>query len=222
MIKRLIEIMKKSNAILCIAAALYSLRSNLLIRGRTKNSIQLRGAFMNKTCIRIEGKNNKIKIAPENRLSNCLIYIKGNNCEIIIEKHCILSKLELWIEDDGGKITIDYRTTAEGGHIAATEGKSIYIGKDCMFSHEIEILNGDSHAIYLLEMKHRINASKSVFIGNHVWLGSGVKIMKGTTIEDGTVISAGAIVTGHLEPNSIYAGVPAKKIRENIYWERER
>ncbi|HNX88198.1 MAG TPA: acyltransferase [Paludibacteraceae bacterium] len=220
--KRLIKIMKKSNGMLYIMAAIYSLRSFLLIKGCKNNSIQLRGAFLKNTRIRIDGTNNIVKIAHENRLNNCLIYIKGNNCEIFIEKHCILANIELWIEDDNGKITIDYRTTAEGGHIAATEGKSIYIGKDCMFSHDIEILNGDSHAIYMLENKLRINASKSVYIGNHVWLGSSVKVLKGSTIEDGTVVSAGAIVTGHLESNSIYAGIPAKKIRENIFWERER
>lgn len=74
-----------------------------------------------------------------------MLNIRGNNCSITISKHCILNNLELWIEDDGSIINIGEYTTIEGGHIASTEEMSISIGKDCMFSHNIEIRNGDSH-----------------------------------------------------------------------------
>jgi len=207
---------------LICTSAIFSIPSYLRISGFLHNSFGIKGAFLRKTRIRIEGKNNHIKIASENRLTNCLLYISGNNCEINIGEHCILSNLEIWIEDDNGKIYIDYRTTIEGGHIAATEGKSISIGEDCMFSHGIEIRNGDSHSIYSYESRERINTAKSVKIGNHVWLGSESKVLKGAEIGDGSIISTAAIVTGNVEKNSIYAGIPAKKVKENVYWERER
>jgi acetyltransferase-like isoleucine patch superfamily enzyme len=91
-----------------------------------------------------------------------------------------------------------------------------------MFSHRIEIRNGDSHAIFDYNSKMRINDAQPIKIGNHVWLGADSKVLKGSIIEDGAIISTGAIVTGHVERQAIYAGVPAKKIKENIYWERER
>lgn len=206
-----------------VMAFIYSFFSILSIKGRLGNTIILKSAFLKKTKIRIIGKNNNIIIHPENRLYNCLLHISGSNCKIIIGKHCILSNIELWIEDEGGGIEIGFRTTMEGGHIAATEGQSISIGEDCMFSHRIEIRNGDSHAIYDEQSKQRINAAQSILVGNHVWLGSDAKILKGGVIGNNSIIAASAIVTGVLEDcNVIYGGVPAKKIKEGIVWERKR
>lgn len=59
-------------------------------------------------------------------------------------------------------------------------------------------------------------------IRNYVLMGADTKIMKGDIIEDGSVIGTGAIVTGFVNQNSIYVGIPAKKVSDNIYWERER
>jgi maltose O-acetyltransferase len=38
-------------------------------------------------------------------------------------------------------------------------------------------------------------------------------IMPGITIGEGTVIAAGAIVTKDCEPDALYAGVPARRLR---------
>jgi len=220
--KHLVKIIKQSNCFMYLIAAIYSLPSILRIKGIKRNQIELKCAFIKNSRINIKGKNNRIIITPENRLNNCLLYIRGNNCEIIIDKHCILSNLELWIEDDGGKIIVGYRTTVEGGHIAATEGKTIAIGEDCMFSNNIEIRNGDSHAIFDKTNEQRTNNAKSIKIGDHVWLGSDVKVLKGSIIGDNAIVSTGAIVTGLIENNSINAGIPSKKIKDNIYWTRDR
>jgi acetyltransferase-like isoleucine patch superfamily enzyme len=221
--KSVIKILKKSNIVLYIVSSIFSLSSYLRVKGKYKNTIQYKGAFLKNTRIILKGRNNIIKIGKENRLNNCLLYISGTNCEINIDKHCILDNLELWIEDDGGKIFVGCRTTIAGGHIAATEGEVISIGEDCMFSHGIEIRNGDSHSIFSKDSSRRINVNKPVKIGSHVWLGGDVKVLKGSSIGDNSIISTGAIVTGGIvEPNTIYAGVPAKKVKENIYWERDR
>lgn len=221
--KIVIDIIKNNKSVMDIASLIYSVFSIFNIKGRFGNSIILKAAFIKKTKIIINGKNNTIVIHPENRLNNCILHISGNNCEILIGKHCIISHTELWIEDDNGKIEIGYRTTIEGGHIAATEGKSISIGEDCMFSHRIEIRNGDSHAIYDTFTNQRVNAAESIFIGNHVWLGADTKILKGAIIGNNSIVATGGIVTGKCDDfNSIYGGVPAKKIKENINWIRER
>ena len=57
------------------------------------------------------------------------------------------------------------------------------------------------------------NERIQIVIGNDVWIGNRVMIMEGVTIGDGAVIGAGAVVTKDVEPYSVYAGVPAKKIR---------
>jgi acetyltransferase-like isoleucine patch superfamily enzyme len=221
--KILVAIIKNNTSLMSIMSFIFSFFSIFNVKGWKHNTIVLKATFLKKTKIRIIGKNNTILIHPENRLYNCLLHISGDNCKIEIGEHCILSHTELWIEDDGGKIQIGYRSTIEGGHIAATEGESISIGEDCMFSHRIEIRNGDSHAIYDEQSKLRINPAESVLIGNHVWLGADAKILKGSIVGDNSIIATGAIVAGKLaENNTIYAGIPAKKIKEGVNWERER
>lgn len=53
-----------------------------------------------------------------------------------------------------------------------------------------------------------------VVVGSNVWLGAGVRIMGGVTIGSNVVVGAGSVVTHDLPDNGVYAGVPAKKIRE--------
>lgn len=53
-----------------------------------------------------------------------------------------------------------------------------------------------------------------VTIGAGCWIGSRATIMPGVTIEDGCTIASGAIVTKDCEADGLYAGVPAKRIRE--------
>ena len=53
-------------------------------------------------------------------------------------------------------------------------------------------------------------------IGNDVWVGYGAIIMGGVTIHDGAIIAAGSIVTKDVEAYSIYAGCPAKKIKDRF------
>ena len=56
--------------------------------------------------------------------------------------------------------------------------------------------------------------SQPVRIGNDVWIGTGATILSGVTIGDGAVIGAGAVVRSDVPTNEIWAGVPARKIRE--------
>ena len=53
-------------------------------------------------------------------------------------------------------------------------------------------------------------------IENDVWVGYGSTVMGGVTIGEGSIIGAGSLVTKDVEPYSIYAGVPARKIRDRF------
>lgn len=56
-------------------------------------------------------------------------------------------------------------------------------------------------------------ASKGgIVIGDDVWLGANVVVLDGAVIGQGCVVAAGSVVRGELEPYSIYAGVPAKRV----------
>ena len=46
------------------------------------------------------------------------------------------------------------------------------------------------------------------------WIGANSTILPGTVIEKGCVIAAGSVVKGLLKSNRLYAGMPAKEIRQ--------
>ena len=53
-----------------------------------------------------------------------------------------------------------------------------------------------------------------ITIGAGVWLGARAIVMPGVTIGDGCLVATGAVVAKDLEPNGLYAGVPAKRIKD--------
>lgn len=52
-----------------------------------------------------------------------------------------------------------------------------------------------------------------ITIGDDVWVGAGVKILSGVSIGNRCIIAAGSVVTKNCDENSIYGGIPAKKIK---------
>lgn len=57
---------------------------------------------------------------------------------------------------------------------------------------------------------------KPVRIGKNAWIGANASILPGITIGDGAVVGAGAVVTADVEPYTVVAGVPARKIKARI------
>ncbi len=53
-----------------------------------------------------------------------------------------------------------------------------------------------------------------VIIGDHVWIACRALILPGVRIGEGAVVAAGAVVTQDVEPYTIVAGVPARKVGE--------
>lgn len=63
-------------------------------------------------------------------------------------------------------------------------------------------------------IKNQGHTEEDIIIEDDVWIGYGVQIMPGIIIRKGSVIGAGAVVTHSTDPYGVYAGVPAKKIKE--------
>lgn len=49
-----------------------------------------------------------------------------------------------------------------------------------------------------------------------MWIGSNAVILSGLTIGRGSIIGAGSVITKDVEPYSIFAGNPAKKIKDRF------
>lgn len=215
------EIVKSSQVISDFTAFCYNiLHANLILR----KGVSCKGAFLNNTRIIISGKGNTITLGRLSRLYNCKITIHGNNCKVVIGGgSTIIRNTEFCLEDDNNYIFIGKDFTMEGGHIASTEGERITIGNDCMFSSDVEIRNGDSHVIIDVKTGKRTNWSSCITIGDHVWLAAHVRVLKGSSIPSHTVIGSSSIVSGKLsDENAVYAGIPAKLIKEKTDWDRFR
>lgn len=53
-----------------------------------------------------------------------------------------------------------------------------------------------------------------VTIGDRAWLGSNCIVLPGVTIGKGAVCCAGCVVTKDVEPYTVVAGIPARKVNE--------
>lgn len=54
----------------------------------------------------------------------------------------------------------------------------------------------------------------SVHIKKGAWVGMGVTILPGVTIAEGCVIGSNSLVTKDTEPNGLYVGSPAKRVKD--------
>lgn len=104
-----------------------------------------------------------------------------------------------------------------------TTRAKIKIGEKVLMGPGITIITGDhridvvgKHIIDVSDNEKSPDMDQDVVIENGVWISSNVTILKGCTIGEGAVIAAGAVVTKDVEPYSIYAGVPAKKIKQRF------
>ncbi len=190
------------------------------VHGKIK--IEYNNAFLKNNHINSQGNNNKLIIGKDSILNDCEFFIAGDNNTIIIGDGCILHGAVFWIEDSGNEINLGNETTVEKNtNFSAIEGTKILVGKKCMFSSEINIQTGDSHSV--LQDGVRINPSKDIVIGEHVWVGYRAILLKGSVVSNNSIVAAGAVIaSSYNQEGCVVAGVPAKVIKENINWERER
>lgn len=157
------------------------------------------------------------------KIHNTQIYIRGNNHSLVIEDGCYIKNTIIKLEDNYCSVFIGSKTTIEGAEIDVKEDKNeVKIGQNCMLSTGIYITSSDSHSVCNFDNGSRINGGRSVHISDNVWVGRQSTILKGSNVGKGSIVAAGSLVTGSLDEQSVYAGVPAKKISENIMWLRER
>lgn len=104
-------------------------------------------------------------------------------------------------------------------------GKNVFINSGCKFQDQGGIYIDDGaligHNVVIATINHDLSPQKRasmllspVYIGKNVWIGSNSTILPGVKIGDGAVIGAGSVVTKDVPENSVFAGIPAKKIKD--------
>lgn len=165
------------------------------------------------------GKNNILFCEDSIILSDSLIEFGADNSIIFLRKSSHDYKLSIRIFNNSAVYIDSDNYFNEPLNAIVSEGSNLVVGKDCMFSTGISIMTADHHLIYDIDSLERLNSSKSIYIGDHVWIGQNSTILKGTKIDSGSIIGALSLVPGiTIENNSIYAGNPAKMIKNNIFW----
>ena len=87
-----------------------------------------------------------------------------------------------------------------------TNPKGIYIDDNTFIAAGVRILTHD----YC-----RVKYANTI-IGKNCFIGTDSIILPGVIIGDEVIVAAGSVVTRDCDSNSIYAGNPAKKIRDNV------
>jgi galactoside O-acetyltransferase len=133
-----------------------------------------------------------------------------------------------------GKIMIGKRCQLGNSYFNCAE--SIEVGNDVLMAWGITLIDHDSHALqwefrkndvtqayhdYLVDRNNFIKNKdwshvdmKPIIISDRVWIGFNVTILKGVTVGEGSVIGACSVVTRDVPPNCVFAGNPAKLIKE--------
>ena len=170
------------------------------------------------------GTNNVVYFAGDSdgdhlQMVNSSIECKGDNNLILIQK----SKYPLRCKISAGHGTTIYlgrnfwATTP--ALIIANECSSIHIGDWALLARDVCIRTADMHMIYDIASHKRINPNRSVYVGEHVWIGQDTGIMKGAVIGSGSIVGWGSLVgKGVNRVNAVYAGRPAKLLRDGITW----
>ena len=169
------------------------------------------------------GNNNKIVLLPGGGLHRCTFLISGDNNTVFIGNDSTVICATVCIEESNNNVTIQNDCSLCGETLlAACEGVDIVIEEGALFSSHIELRTSDSHPIFNME-GIRINNAKSIKIGRRVWVGTGVRINKGVSIGNDSVVGNGAVVTKTIEDsNVVIAGNPAKVVKREITWSKER
>lgn len=192
------------------------------IRGKD-NRISLGYILVRNLHVDIRGSHNTIIIKDHSVLRDCFIHIRGDNNRIVISDSCQCNQLTCSVEDNGNTIQVGEETHFAGSiELAALEGTTIAIGKNCMCSGLIHFRTSDSHSILNLKGE-RINQAKSIHIGNHVWIGRAVTCLKGSKISDDSIVGASSLVCGQFEEtNVVIAGIPAEIVKTGVTWSDKR
>lgn len=167
-----------------------------------------------------DGTDNSIEVHPSANISKLRLKIVGNSNQVVIGASTIVGSIS--ILGSSSKVIIGDKVSAQ--HIVAIveEGKNLLIGDRCLFSWGISIRTSDSHSILDLNSGKRLNPAGNVVFENDVWVGQEVLVLKNTYVSQNSVIASRAVLNASYPSNCIVGGIPAKIIKDNIRWVREK
>jgi acetyltransferase-like isoleucine patch superfamily enzyme len=173
--------------------------------------------------------NTGVRIIIE-KYRRCKYYFFFKKWDINIGKNVIIRGLDRGNIHIGNKFTLYDNVIFEMGRMEA----EIYIGDYCVLSYgvilsvsekikignnvwvgEYSSLRDTTHQFSVVEsLGTKADITKEISIGNNVWIGRGSIILPGSVIGNNVIIGANSVVKGEIQDNTLYAGAPAKLIKE--------
>ena len=116
--------------------------------------------------------------------------------------------------DSPSKLTIGNNVSINRGCII-NAGGDVSVSDDVLIGPEV-IIYSQNHIYKNLEKKisEQGYLTSSVLISDNVWIGARSIILPGVKIGSNSIIGAGSVVTKDVPSNCIYAGNPAKLIKQ--------
>lgn len=135
--------------------------------------------------------------------------------DALISRGCIVSAKD-------GPVSIGARANIGAGCVMYSFTR-LEIGEDSMLAALCYVGGGGYVVRGRIDqpLSAQLAPRRGVAIERDCWLGAGVTVLDGVRVGRGSVIGAGAVVTRDVEPYSIMAGVPARRIGTRIGETRE-
>jgi maltose O-acetyltransferase len=108
-----------------------------------------------------------------------------------------------------GGVTVGENTNINTGVVLDGRG-GLEIGSKVNISPEALILTAEHDP----SSPDFAGVTSPVAIGDRVWIAARAMVLPGSRVGEGAVVAAGAVVRGDVEPWSIVAGNPARKVGE--------
>ncbi len=143
--------------------------------------------------------------------SNCsIVCIKGGTLTISNSKISFGTNI---IADMGGTLLIDQSFIGRNCVITAKE--KVIINKNCLVA-EMVVIRDQDHITKVLGGNHQREEFETapIEIQENVWIAAKATILKGVQIGKFSVVAASAVVTRSVPPFQVWAGIPAKFMKE--------
>ena len=92
-------------------------------------------------------------------------------------------------------------------------GNDIVIGNNVSIAFNCTFINS-THEIGDDNQRAGLGVTKKIIVEDGCWIGAHTTILPGVRIAKGCVIAADSLLTSSTEPNGLYMGNPAKRVRD--------
>jgi maltose O-acetyltransferase len=121
---------------------------------------------------------------------------------VAFNSHSIIRCLSLRVGDGS---YVNHRCLFDRGDVEL--GRNVYVSTGVTFAT-------GNHEIGTHDKRAGSDYSRPIVVEDGCWIGANVILLSGVRVAAGCIIGAGAVVTSDTEPDGVYVGVPARRVRD--------